>query len=178
MHIVLLILKLWTCEHQADILEEFSIYVLLGEIFIDISCKYIALFEGKQKLMFGIWELDIGDGGAFSYEANDGKSVLAALHMQDTLGIRLANHLFQLTCIHFRENKTKYSEIKIGIYVINYGYRISVLFYSMLTLNHFYLLCYRGIQIWKYILYLFCSFLNNMFYFGQIWQFIFLFDLC
>lgn len=52
--------------------------------------------------------------------------------MQDTLGIRLANHLFQLTFIHFRENKTKYSEIKIGIYIINYGYRISVfvLFYA------------------------------------------------
>lgn len=112
-----------------------------------------------------------GKGGAFSYEANNGESVLAALHMQDTLSVRLANHLFQLTFIHSIENKTNSSEIKIGIYVINYEYRISVfvlyyaesqpLLFPMLQGSHKYA------NVKRHSLF-FCSFLNNMLHFVQI----------
>lgn len=46
-----------------------------------------------------------GEGGAFFYYSEDKKSVLTALQIQDTFGIRLENHLLQLTFMHFRENK-------------------------------------------------------------------------
>lgn len=152
-----------------------------GRYSLLFHANLLLYLKENKSLCLGSESQTQGKGGAFSHEANDGQSVLAALHMQNTLGGRLANHLFQLTFIHFRENKTNSSEIKIGIYVINYEYRISVfvlyyaesqpLLFPVLQRSHKYA------NVKRHSLF-FCSFLNNMLHFVQICQFIFLFDLC